>query len=101
MVMVPAVVDIAGDIPVVAVPRVLHTSFVDRRKADLAGAEQAAGELRDQIRAAVGANRLEELLPFTGQSAALVRDVAPAAEVIRRIMAEAEESLRRAAALLD
>jgi nitronate monooxygenase/enoyl-[acyl-carrier protein] reductase II len=84
-----------GGVP--AVPRVLRTSFVDRWNADLAGAEQAAGELRDQIRAAVGENRLEDLLPFAGQSAALIHDVAPAAEVMRRIMAEAEASLRRGA----
>jgi hypothetical protein len=63
-----------GGVP--AVPRVLRTSFVDRWNADVAGAEAAAGELRDQIRAAVGADRLEDLLPFAGQSAALIHDVA-------------------------
>jgi nitronate monooxygenase/enoyl-[acyl-carrier protein] reductase II len=87
-----------GGVP--AVPRVLRTSFVDRWNADVEGAEAAAGELRDQIRAAVGADRLEDLLPFAGQSAALIHDVAPAATVITRIMTEAEESLRRAAAFL-
>ena len=38
-----------------------------------------------------------ELLPFAGQSAALITDVAPAAEIMRRIMAEAEAALRHGA----
>jgi hypothetical protein len=34
-----------------------------------------------------------EYLPFTGQSAGLVREVLPAAEIIRRTIAEAEAIL--------
>ena len=82
-----------GGVP--AVPRVLRTSFVDRWNADLAGAERTASELRDQIRGAASENRLEELLPFAGQSAALIRDIAPAAVVINRVIAETEATLRR------
>jgi nitronate monooxygenase/enoyl-[acyl-carrier protein] reductase II len=84
-----------GGVP--AVPRVLRTAFVDRWNADPAGAQAAADRLRAEVRAAAAENRLEELLPFTGQSAALVHDVAPAAELITRIVAEAEEALRAAA----
>jgi nitronate monooxygenase/enoyl-[acyl-carrier protein] reductase II len=79
-----------------AVPRVLRTEFVDRWNADVAGAAAAAEGLRVAVREAAAQGRLHELLPFTGQSAALVHDIAPAAEVIARIVAEADAALRRA-----
>jgi enoyl-[acyl-carrier protein] reductase II len=39
---------------------------------------------------------LEQLLIFGGQSCGLIGDVAPAAEIVRSIVAEAEAVLRRA-----
>jgi enoyl-[acyl-carrier protein] reductase II len=83
-----------GGVP--AVPRVLRTAFVERWNADPAGAHAVADQLRDQVRTAAGEDRLDQLLPFTGQSAALVHDVAPAEALITRIMAEAEDALRGA-----
>jgi enoyl-[acyl-carrier protein] reductase II len=80
-----------------AVPRVLRTAFVDRWNADLAGAAAASDQLRADVRQAAVLGRLHELLPFTGQSAALIHDVSPVAEVIARIMADAEQALQRAA----
>jgi nitronate monooxygenase/enoyl-[acyl-carrier protein] reductase II len=79
-----------------AVPRVLRTPFVDRWNADLAGARQATDELRAQVRSAAADGRLHELLPFTGQSAALIHDVVPAAEAVDRIMTGAVAALRAA-----
>jgi enoyl-[acyl-carrier protein] reductase II len=43
--------------------------------------------------AAVRANRGHDSLPFTGQSAGLVHEVLPAAEIIRRLVAETEASV--------
>jgi NAD(P)H-dependent flavin oxidoreductase YrpB (nitropropane dioxygenase family) len=43
------------------------------------------------------AGRGDEQLPFTGQSAGLIDDVLPAAEIIRRLIAEARTALDRAA----
>jgi nitronate monooxygenase/enoyl-[acyl-carrier protein] reductase II len=83
-----------GGVP--AVPRALRTEFIERWNADPAGARTAADRLRAEIRAAATEGRLDELLPFTGQSAALVHDVAPAAALINRIVAEAEGALRAA-----
>ncbi|HEX5620263.1 MAG TPA: nitronate monooxygenase family protein [Solirubrobacteraceae bacterium] len=51
-----------------------------------------------RLRAALLAGRGDEYLPFTGQSAGLIDDVLPAAEIIGRVMAEAEEALSRARA---
>jgi nitronate monooxygenase/enoyl-[acyl-carrier protein] reductase II len=79
-----------------AMPRVLRTPFVDRWNADQAGARSASDQLREVVRTAAADGRLHELLPFTGQSAGLVHDIAPAAVVIDRILAEAAAALRSA-----
>jgi NAD(P)H-dependent flavin oxidoreductase YrpB (nitropropane dioxygenase family) len=112
--MVPAVVDLAGAIPVTASGgivdgrglaaavvrgRVGHSRRATHRlhrpvEPDPSGAHAAADQLRDQIRAAAVEGRLDELHPFTGQSARLVHDLAPAAELITRIASEAEAGLR-------
>ena len=47
---------------------------------------------------AVQAGRGDEYLPFAGQSVGLIDEVLPAAEIIGRVMAEAEEALNRARA---
>jgi len=39
-------------------------------------------------------------LPFTGQTAGLIRDILPAAEIVKKIVAEAEDALKGAARLL-
>jgi enoyl-[acyl-carrier protein] reductase II len=51
-----------------------------------------------RLRAALLAGRGDEYLPFTGQSAGLIDDVLPAAEIVARVVAEAEEALSRARA---
>jgi enoyl-[acyl-carrier protein] reductase II len=40
--------------------------------------------------------RPDELTPFTGQTAGLIAELLPAGEIVRRMVAEAEEALRRA-----
>jgi enoyl-[acyl-carrier protein] reductase II len=51
-----------------------------------------------RLREALLAGRGDEYLPFTGQSAGLIGDVLPAAEIVARVVAEAEEALSRARA---
>jgi NAD(P)H-dependent flavin oxidoreductase YrpB (nitropropane dioxygenase family) len=36
-----------------------------------------------------------EVVPFTGQTTGLIRDVLPAGEIVRRMVSEAEEALQR------
>ena len=79
-----------------AVPRALRTEFIDRWNADLSGARADADRLRAEVRTAAVEGRLEELLPFTGQSAALVHDVLPAGALVRRLAADAAEALHTA-----
>ena len=50
--------------------------------------------------AALRAGRAHELVRFTGQTAGLVRDVLPAGEIVRRMVAEAERALTGAVGLV-
>lgn len=78
------------------VPRILRTEFaagVWRRE----DARRKANEAREQIGRAIESRTTDEILPFTGQSAGLVRDVSSAGEIVRRLVEEAEQSAKRLA----
>ena len=82
------------------VPRALRTTFVDEWNARSGEAAAAADLLRAQIRMATANGVAHRLVPLTGQSAGLIHEVLPAAEIIERIMADAEAAIRAAYALL-
>jgi len=44
--------------------------------------------------------RMFDKVPFTGQSAGMIREILPAAEIVVRLIAEAEGALKRAPGLL-
>jgi nitronate monooxygenase/enoyl-[acyl-carrier protein] reductase II len=75
------------------VPNVIRTSFVDTwlERPNEAGRE--AERLRTEIMTALRNGRVHELVPFTGQTAGLVHDIRPAAEIVQSIIAEAREAL--------
>ena len=77
-------------------PRVLRTPFVDEWNAKPESARSAAERLQSELAGAIAAGRAHELVPFTGQTAGLIDEVLPVAEIMRRIVSEAEEALRRA-----
>ncbi len=83
------------------VPRALRTPFVDewaRRRDD---AKRDSQRLQGEIMAAVRERRFHEYVPFAGQTAGAIRDIRPAADVVRDLIAEAESALRSAAALVS
>jgi nitronate monooxygenase/enoyl-[acyl-carrier protein] reductase II len=80
-------------------PRALRTQLIDQLEADPEAVDAAA--LGPRLVAEVRAGAGHDLLPFTGQSAALVHDVAPAGELLRRIVAEAEQALAAAQSFGD
>jgi enoyl-[acyl-carrier protein] reductase II len=81
-------------------PRVLPTPFVqewNRRHDEVEGeAQRLSSELLEAVRGGRG----HELLPFTGQSAGMIEEILPTAEIVRRMVAEAEQALRRASTFL-
>jgi enoyl-[acyl-carrier protein] reductase II len=76
-------------------PRALRTPFVDEWNARREDAEREAESLLAQVRASVQERRSHEFVPFTGQSAGLIQEVLPAAEIVARFVAEAEAALER------
>ena len=75
-------------------PRALRTELIDQLERDPASVDP--GEVGPQLLAAVRSGGGQELLPFAGQSAQLVHDVAPAGEIVARLVAEAANALDQA-----
>jgi enoyl-[acyl-carrier protein] reductase II len=80
-------------------PRVLRTPFVDEWNAKPEQAAASAERLREELGTAIAERRPHELIPFSGQTVGLIDEVLPAGEIVRRIVAEAEEVLRSAPTL--
>ena len=80
------------------VPRVIRTDFVAEWESRPEEAGREADRLRGEITAAIQEQRPHELTPFSGQTAGLIRDVLPAAEIVRGMVSEAEEALEQARA---
>jgi enoyl-[acyl-carrier protein] reductase II len=72
-------------------PRALSTPLIEQLRRDPDAVDSAATGSR--IRASVLAGRGDEFLPFAGQSAGLIDEVLPAAEIVRRVLAEAAAAL--------
>ena len=81
--------------------RAIRTPFIDQWQRRRDEAKQQAERLRGEVFAAVKQGRLHELMPVAGQSAGLIRDILPAGEIVRRIVAEAQTGLERSAQLLS
>lgn len=83
-----------------ATPRVLSSPFVEEWQYRRDDAKRDAERLRAEIGTAIGQGRFGELFPFTGQTAGLIHEILPAAEIVRRIADEAEAVLKRTAEVL-
>ena len=83
-----------------AVPRVLRTNFIDEWQTRREDAVRERERLQGELMAAIQANRLHELAPFAGQTSGAIRDVRPAAEIVRDIVSEAEALLKDAGRFL-
>jgi len=77
-------------------PRVPRTPFVDEWNAGREEIGPEAERLSAELVASVRENRAHVLVPFTGQTAGMIRDVLPAAEIVGRLVSEAEAALRSA-----
>jgi nitronate monooxygenase/enoyl-[acyl-carrier protein] reductase II len=77
--------------------RSLHTPFLDEWGAKREEARRDRERLRNEIISTTQAGRPDATLLTAGQSAGGVKDIPPVAEVIRRLVAETEAALSRAA----
>ena len=74
----------------------LRTPLTDQLEHDPAAVD--AGQVRAQFLEEVRRGGGQDMLPFTGQSAELVHDIPAAADLVARLIANAERVLHRAAA---
>ena len=81
------------------VPRVMRTPFVEEWQGRPEEARKEGERLRAELMSAVQRHRPDELVPFTGQTAGLIHDILPAAEIVRTMITEAEQALERASTL--
>jgi nitronate monooxygenase/enoyl-[acyl-carrier protein] reductase II len=80
-----------------AAPRTLRTPYIERwlgRDDDVAAERET---LIGEMRAAIDGGRFEELVQITGEIAGMIDEVLPAAEIVRRIVDDAEAVLRTVA----
>jgi nitronate monooxygenase/enoyl-[acyl-carrier protein] reductase II len=77
--------------------RALRTPFTDKWQQRGDEVRSDPGAVIDEIAKAEAEGELEKLLVVGGQSAGLVVDLPPAAEIVRAVTFEAEEALSRAA----
>lgn len=82
------------------VPRSLRTRFVDEWN-DRRDAAASAQELRTRVMTSMRDGTAHELIPMAGQTAGLIHDVAPAADLVHRLVTEAEAALRGVLGLLS
>ena len=78
-------------------PRSLRSPFVDEWNARPDEAARQGERLGAELVEAVRAGRGHDLVPFTGQSAGLIREVLSAGEIVRGMVDEADAALRASA----
>jgi enoyl-[acyl-carrier protein] reductase II len=86
-----------GDPTYDTAPRALRTSFIERWQRDRGGALRQAVRLQGEILQSAKQGRLLEFVPFTGQTAGSIHEILPAAEIVQRVVTEADVVLHRAA----
>jgi nitronate monooxygenase/enoyl-[acyl-carrier protein] reductase II len=79
-------------------PRALRTPLIEQLESEPESVDPA--EVGPRLLEAIRAGGGHDLLPFTGQSAGLVHDVVPAAELVRRLVQETRMALERASSAL-
>ncbi len=83
------------------VPRALRTRFSDEWQGRRDDARQEAERLQAEVLSAVREERMEDFVPFTGQTAGAIRDIRSAGDVVMQLVRETEVGLQRAGALMS
>lgn len=78
----------------------LRTPFIEEWQQRRNDTKREVERLQSEVITALQQGRFHEIVPFAGQTAGLIREILPAGEIVRRIVTEAEEALKRATQLL-
>jgi enoyl-[acyl-carrier protein] reductase II len=82
-----------------AAPRVLRKPFIKQWLGRDDDVEREREQLANQVRTAMQEGRAHELIPITGEVAGMLKEILPANEIVRRMVAEAEAALGSTAPL--
>ncbi len=79
------------------VPRALNTDFIKKYQ-DRESARRDAEKVRSELMPLLmkSAKAMDSYVPFTGQTTGLIRDILPAAEIVRKTVSEARAHLDQA-----
>lgn len=83
------------------VPRAIRTPFIEKWQKSREAAQRDAERLRAEVISAIQQGKMEEFIPWAGQTVGLVHEVLPSAEILRRIVSEAEEVLENSTKTLS
>ncbi|MDD1678838.1 MAG: nitronate monooxygenase family protein [Methanomicrobiales archaeon] len=78
------------------VPRAIRTPFIKEWQKRSKDIKQEAERLRTEVISAIQQGKMQDFIPWAGQSSGLIHDILPAAEIVRRLVAQAEGLLRQA-----
>jgi len=73
--------------------RTVRTPFIDQLQAEPGLTDRDARRLLETLKAAIQAGNVHEVMPTAGQTAGGIREVLPVAEIVRRMVSEAEAAL--------
>lgn len=80
--------------------RSLRTLWIDTWQERRDEAKRDAERLRNEVLPVFKQMRIHELFPTAGQSAGLIDEIMPAAEIVRRMISEARQALERSRELM-
>jgi enoyl-[acyl-carrier protein] reductase II len=75
------------------IPRALSSPFIKEWQNQREVAKQEAKRLQSEVVSAIEQGRFGELFPFAGQTTGLIKEILPAAEIVYRLVNEAETAL--------
>jgi nitronate monooxygenase/enoyl-[acyl-carrier protein] reductase II len=81
------------------VPRSLRTPFIEEWTSRRDEVAKRAESLQSEVGSGINEGAMERFVPFTGQSAGLIGEILPAAEIVRGLISQAEEILQQAGRL--
>ncbi|MCJ7631211.1 nitronate monooxygenase [Candidatus Bathyarchaeota archaeon] len=85
-----------GALGYVTVPRALRTDFIEKWDGKKEEVKKNADQLRQEIGLGIMQRRNHEFIPFTGQSTGLIREILPAAEIVKRVVTESRSIFNEA-----
>jgi nitronate monooxygenase/enoyl-[acyl-carrier protein] reductase II len=80
-------------------PRALSTPFIEMWNPKAGNIGERARDLGGEMVEGIRGGRGFDYIPFTGETAGMIGDVRPAAEIVESLVREAEEALRSAGGL--